>query len=143
MTASKKIVVGVDGSEGSRLALHWAIDEAKIRGSAIEIVHTWDFIPPLDPVGGFVFVPDKDFQESAQLVVDNLLKSVSDLASSIAITTHVERGSASQILLNHAKTAELLVVGRRGRGGFIGLLMGSTATQVSHHAPCPVVIVPV
>ncbi len=143
MTASKKIVVGVDGSEGSRLALHWAIDEAKIRGSAIEIVHTWDFTPPLDPVGGFVFVPDKDFQESAQLVVDNLLKSVSDLASSIAITTHVERGSASQILLNHAKTAELLVVGRRGRGGFIGLLMGSTATQVSHHAPCPVVIVPV
>jgi nucleotide-binding universal stress UspA family protein len=143
MTASKKIVVGVDGSEGSRLALHWAIDEAKIRGSAIEIVHTWDFTPPLDPVGGVVFVPDKDFQESAQLVVDNLLKSVSDLASSIAITTHVERGSASQILLNHAKTAELLVVGRRGRGGFIGLLMGSTATQVSHHAPCPVVIVPV
>ncbi len=143
MTASKKIVVGVDGSEGSRLALHWAIDEAKIRGSAIEIVHTWDFTPPLDPVGGFVFVPDKDFQESAQLVVDNLLKSVSDLASSIAITTHVERGSASQILLNNAKTAELLVVGRRGRGGFIGLLMGSTATQVSHHAPCPVVIVPV
>lgn len=143
MNASKKIVVGVDGSEGSRLALHWAIDEAKTRGSAIEIVHTWDFTPPLDPVGGFVFVPDKDFQESAQLVVDNLLKSVSDLASSIAITTHVERGSASRILLNHAKTAELLVVGRRGRGGFIGLLMGSTATQVSHHAPCPVVIVPV
>lgn len=143
MTASKKIVVGVDGSEGSRLALHWAIDEAKIRGSAIEIVHTWDFTPPLDPVGGFVFVPDKDFQESAQLVVDNLMKSVSDLASSIAISTHVERGSASQILLNRAKTAELLVVGRRGRGGFIGLLMGSTATQVSHHAQCPVVIVPV
>ena len=143
MTASKKIVVGVDGSEGSRLALHWAIDEAKIRGSAIEIVHTWDFTPPLDPVGGFVFVPDKDFQESAQLVVDNLVKSVAELASSTAISTHVERGSASEILMNHAKTAELLVVGRRGHGGFIELIIGSTAAQVSHHAQCPVVIVPV
>ena len=143
MTASKKIVVGVDGSEGSQQALHWAINEAKIRGSEIEIVHTWNFTPPLDPVGGYVLIPDKDFQDSAQLVVDNVLKSVSEMASSVAISTHVERGSASQILLNHAKTAELLVVGRRGHGGFIGLLLGSTAAQVSHHAQCPVVIVPV
>ncbi|MEN9745850.1 MAG: hypothetical protein RL729_322 [Actinomycetota bacterium] len=143
MTASGKIVVGVDGSEGSQKALHWAIDEAKIRGSAIEIVHTWNFTPPLDPVGGFVLIPDKDFQESAQLLVDNVLKSVSEMTSSIAISTHVERGSASQVLLDHAKTAELLVVGRRGHGGFIELIIGSTAAQVSHHAQCPVVIVPV
>jgi nucleotide-binding universal stress UspA family protein len=143
MTDSKKIVVGVDGSEGSRRALHWAIDEAKIRGSAIEIVHTWNFSPPLDPVGGFVLIPEKDFQESAQLLVDNLLKSVSEMTSSISISTHVERGSASQILLNRAKTADLLVVGRRGHGGFIELIIGSTAAQVSHHAQCPVVIIPV
>lgn len=143
MTASGKIVVGVDGSEGSRNALLWAIDEAKIRGSAIEIVHTWNFTPPLDPVGGFVLIPDKDFHESAQLLVDNVLKSVSEMASSIAISTHVERGSASQTLMNRATSADLLVVGRRGHGGFIGLLIGSTAAQVSHHAPCPVVIVPV
>jgi nucleotide-binding universal stress UspA family protein len=143
MTASGKIVVGVDGSEGSRQALLWAIDEAKIRGSEIEIIHTWNFTPPLDPVGGYVLIPDKDFQESAQLVVDNLVKSVAELASSIAISTHVERGSASQVLMNHAKTADLLVVGRRGHGGFIGLLLGSTAAQVSNHAQCPVVIVPV
>jgi nucleotide-binding universal stress UspA family protein len=97
----------------------------------------------LDPVGGYVLIPDKDFQESAQLVVDNLVKSVAELASSIAISTHVERGSASQVLMNHAKTADLLVVGRRGHGGFIGLLLGSTAAQVSNHAQCPVVIVPV
>ncbi len=143
MTDSKKIVVGVDGSEGSRRALHWAIDEAKIRGSAIEIVHTWNFTPPLDPVGGFVLIPEKDFQESAQLLVDNLLKSVSEMTSSISISTHVERGSASQILLNRAQTADLLVVGRRGHGGFIELIIGSTAAQVSHHAQCPVVIIPV
>jgi nucleotide-binding universal stress UspA family protein len=143
MTASQKIVVGVDGSEGSRQALNWAIGEAKIRGSAIEIVHTWNFTPPLDPVGGFVLIPDKDFQESAQLLVDNVLKSVSEMAPSIEISTHVERGSASQILLNRATNADLLVVGRRGHGGFIGLLIGSTAVQVSHHASCPVVIVPV
>lgn len=143
MSASKKIIVGVDGSDGSRQALTWAISEAKLRGCAIEIVHVWNFTPPLDPVGGFVLIPDKDLQESAQLFVDNLLKSVSETDSSISMTAHVERGAASQILLNRAKNAELLVVGRRGHGGFIGLLIGSTATQVSQHAQCPVVIVPV
>lgn len=143
MAASKKIIVGVDGSEGSRQALNWAISEAKLRGCAIEVVHVWNFIPPMDPIGGFILIPDKDLQQSAQLVVTNMLNSVSETASSIEISTHVERGSASQILMDRAKTAELLVVGRRGHGGFIGLLIGSTAAQVSHHAQCPVVIVPV
>jgi nucleotide-binding universal stress UspA family protein len=143
MAASKMIIVGVDGSEGSRQALNWAISEAKLRECAIEIVHAWNFNPPMDPIGGFILIPDKDLQESAQLVVNNMLNSVSETASSIAISTLVKRGSASQILMDRASTAELLVVGRRGRGGFIGLLIGSTAAQVSHHAQCPVVIVPV
>jgi nucleotide-binding universal stress UspA family protein len=55
---------------------------------------------------------------------------------------HVACGAAASVLLEEGKNADLLVVGSRGRGGFAGLLLGSVSQQVSHHAPCPVVIVP-
>jgi nucleotide-binding universal stress UspA family protein len=70
------------------------------------------------------------------------VKSVADILGDTHITTTVKQGSASQALLKAAEDADLLVVGRRGHGGFIGLLIGSTAEQVAHHAPCPVVVVP-
>ena len=142
MANSRKIVVGIDGSEGSKKALRWAIAEAQLRGAAIEVIHVWNFSPLVDPIGGIAYVPMDDLLESAQAVAANTVKSVADILGDTHITTTVKQGSASQALLKAAEDADLLVVGRRGHGGFIGLLIGSTAAQVAHHAPCPVVIVP-
>jgi nucleotide-binding universal stress UspA family protein len=142
MTNSRKIVVGIDGSEGAKKALRWAVSEAQLRSAAIEVIHVWNFSPLVDPIGGIAYVPMDDLLESAQAVAANTVKSVEDVLGDTRITTKVEQGSASQALLKAAVNADLLVVGRRGHGGFIGLLIGSTAEQVAHHAPCPVVIVP-
>jgi len=54
----------------------------------------------------------------------------------------VHRGSAAEHLVAASKSADLVVVGSRGRGGFVGLLLGSVAQQVASHAACPVVVVP-
>lgn len=143
MNASKKIVVGIDGSEGSNNALRWAISESKLRGTAIEVVHVWNFVPIVDPISGMAFVPTPDLQESAELLTKNTVQSVSELAGSVTITTHTQQGNAAEVLIKHSQQADLLVVGRRGHGGFIGLLIGSTAEQVTRHASCPVVVVPV
>jgi nucleotide-binding universal stress UspA family protein len=142
MANSRKIVVGIDGSEGSKKALRWAIAEAQLRSAAIEVIHVWNFSPLVDPIGGIAYVPMDDLLESAQAVAANTVKSVADILGDTHITTTVKQGSASQALLKAAEDAGLLVVGRRGHGGFIGLLIGSTAEQVAHHAPCPVVVVP-
>jgi nucleotide-binding universal stress UspA family protein len=142
MANSRKIVVGIDGSEGSKKALRWAVAEAQLRSAAIEVIHVWNFSPLVDPIGGIAYVPMDDLLESAQAVAANTVKSVADILGDTHITTTVKQGSASQALLKAAEDAGLLVVGRRGHGGFIGLLIGSTAEQVAHHAPCPVVVVP-
>ncbi len=139
----ERIVVGVDDSDGSRRALEWAIREAKVRGAHVAAVHVWHF--PYVPTGPFVPapVPGSDAIEAeARHVLDRSVDSVdaSDLEQPVERVSVCD--GAVKGLLDAAKDADLLVVGSRGRGGFTGLLLGSVSQEVAHHAPCPVVIVP-
>lgn len=137
-----KIVVGVDTSAGGRRALDWAVDEAKLRGATVEAVHVWQL--PVFVATPFGDVPIKvgDYQADAQRQIDELIDAV-DASSLVApIERTFVAGHPASGLLDAAADADLLVVGTRGHGGFSGLLLGSTSQQVSHHAPCPVVIVP-
>jgi nucleotide-binding universal stress UspA family protein len=137
-----RIIVGVDGSAGSRRALQWAADEAAQRGATLVVVHAWHF-----PPGAFApYVPAAT--TTGVLMEEAAEKLVAEAEASIAmpagITVHhvVVEGTAATQLLREAAGADLLVVGSRGRGGFTGLLLGSVSQQCAHHAPCPVVIVP-
>lgn len=140
--AMQRIVVGVDGSETSRRALRWAIDEGRLRQAAVEVVHAWH----LPYVGGFPYTAGTfdpaPFEEAAQQTLD----AVVDGADTSGLPVPVERichlGDAASGLLATAKGADLVVVGSRGLGGFSGLLLGSVGHHVAHHAPCPVVIIP-
>ena len=140
MSAIKNITVGTDGSDNSIAALKWAIAEARVHGANVGVVYSWEFPPAIDPLGVSMLPSTEDMNASAT----RLLKGVMDKVdtSGVSVTSHVVRGAPATALLTAAKSADLLVIGRRGHGGFMGLLLGSVAQQVAHHAPCPVVLVP-
>ena len=141
MSKVRKIIVGVDGSESSLTALLWALGEARLRKTEVEVIHSWSLTPMVDPMGFASFVPIEELSAAATNVVDGMMKKVAEFVGPTKVTTKIARGPAAATLIESAKDAELLVVGRRGHGGFMGLLLGSVAQQVAHHGPCPVVIV--
>jgi nucleotide-binding universal stress UspA family protein len=142
---SGRIVVGVDGSKDARNALAWALDEARMRGASVEVVHAWR-LPSLVVAGPFGAAPivDEDTIDRVQRAAEHLLEEELQAVSTegVEVEPIAPRASPANALMDIARGAELLVVGSRGHGGFAGLLLGSVSQQVSHHAPCPVVIVP-
>lgn len=138
--AAGKILVGADGSEGSLDALRWALAEARRRGDRVEVLHCWH-VPYYGDMSGMMPVPSSVIEESAQKIVEETLAAVQADASGVELTGRAVQGAAAQTLVEASKDADLVVVGRRGHGGFVGLLMGSVATQVAGHASCPVVVV--
>lgn len=137
---TKNIVVGTDGSDNSVAAIRWALDEARIRGVAVEVVYTWEFPPVIDPLGVSMLPSADEMNASAERLLQEVMRKVD--TSGVTVTTRVLRGAPATALIAAAKQADLLVLGRRGHGGFMGLLLGSVAQQVAHHAPSPVVLVP-
>ena len=135
------IVVGVDGSEESKLALRWALDEARLRRAELVCVHAWSY--PVLTSGGLLPVTADivdSLGEQAAKLVDDLLAELD--TSGVAVRKVVVEGAPAALLVDAAREADLLVVGSRGHGGFAGLLLGSVSHQCANHAACPVVIVP-
>jgi nucleotide-binding universal stress UspA family protein len=131
------IVVGVDGSENSRQALRWAVEEARFRQARVRVVHAWWLYP--------MFTADtearhltNDASGAVQTFITETLGEERDLEVEAVA---VQGQQASAALVDAAKDAVLLVVGSRGAGGFSSLLLGSVSQQCAHHASCPVAIV--
>lgn len=138
---ARRIVVGTDGSENSLSAVRWALREAAIRKVPVDVIHSWHFTPMIDPMGIAIIPPTADMQAAAQKVLAGVMSKVNADVKGVQVNEIVAQGSPATALLRAARDAEMLVVGRRGHGGFVGLLLGSVATQVVHHSPCPVVVV--
>jgi nucleotide-binding universal stress UspA family protein len=135
-------VVGVDGSDHGQCALVWAAREAERRRRPLHIVTAYS-VPifaasGLD--GGYATVDDSVIREGAEAIVKQALEKVSGYT--IDVDASVENGDASGVLLEMSETAELLVFGTRGRGGFVGRLLGSVSSALPAHAKCPTVTVP-
>ncbi len=133
-----KIIVGVDGSPSSNAALEWAAQEAEIRGSALELIHAWNY--PNLGYGGYVAVLE-DFEKDAAALLDEVVASVRKNYPSLKLVSSLIQGPTAQTIMDRAKEADMVVVGSRGRGGFSGLLLGSVGQQLVHHCPAPVVII--
>lgn len=135
-------MVGVDGSSTARQALRWAVEEARVRRASLEVVSVWQ----LPYLGEFPYtdaVLDPSLLESeARKELDEMVDSVDTSALHQPVKRLLSSGGAAATLLDVAEGADVLVVGSRGLGGFKGLLLGSVSHQVSHHASCPVVVVP-
>lgn len=135
----QRIVVGVDGSTRSHRALQWAVDEARVRKADLNVVHAWS----VAYAAAYPFAPFVDpsvYEQSAKDALEAAVNAVD--THGVHLQTTLVCGGAADSLITAAKDADLLVVGSRGVGGFSALLLGSVSHQVSHHAPCPVVIVP-
>ena len=138
------VVVGVDGSDGGAAALEFAAAEAALRKVELRIVSAWE-VPAA--VYGSGFTPPMDagtlqaFGARAQEVADDAAGAVKKLQPSQQVDAVAVAGQPADVLLAQGADADLIVVGRRGLGGFRTLLLGSVSQQVVHYATCPVVVV--
>jgi nucleotide-binding universal stress UspA family protein len=145
-----EIVVGVDGSASSLAALRWALEDTARRGGGrLHVVYAWEYpIAAMAPSPvGTVVPPGDEMQAASNEALDTMLDGLNlDEITPPGVTVErlVGEGSAAQVILATADEldADLVVVGARGRGGFVGLLVGSVATQVVNHGKRPTVVVP-
>lgn len=134
-----RVVVGVDGSDTSLVAVKWAANEARRRGCGLTLAAS--ISPPVSAAGfGPAYPPALDLIGSMQAEAQSMLDEVSASISDVEVLTHVEVGSPSGVLIQASEHAALIVLGSRGRGGFKGLLLGSVGTQVASRTDCPTVI---
>jgi nucleotide-binding universal stress UspA family protein len=130
------IVVGVDGSDESVKATAWAAEQARATGGTLELLIVWarpmSYGLPL-VVGGY------NPEHEAQAVVEKTASGI-DLPAD-RLRTHVVNAAPALALVERSKSADLLVVGSRGHGGFAELLLGSVSDHCVHHASCTVVVV--
>jgi nucleotide-binding universal stress UspA family protein len=137
---TRTIVVGTDGSDGSKTAVRWAAREAERRGALLRIVHAfdWEWHAARYSIG-------REYLDEARQHADAVVANATDEARMVAPAIRIQAdaliGNPAPQLLDSAADADLLVVGNRGRGGFASLLLGSVSQRLSLHAPCPVVVV--
>jgi nucleotide-binding universal stress UspA family protein len=136
------IVVGTDGSEHAARALGWAIEEAKLRDAQIHVVTAWHVPTAAYGAPGFVPLTTPSIEETFRKAAEEAAATATEQARSagVRVDVSVKQGQPADVLLDAAASADLLVVGSRGHGGFVGLLLGSVSAQCAHHAPCPLVI---
>lgn len=138
---TQRLVVGVDGSAGSRVAVEWAVAEAKLRGAELEVIAAWEI--PYAWGGGVVWPQGGDeLAEAADAEAAALVDEVVGGPRPDWLHLLTVEGTAARVLVQQAADADLLVVGSRGRGGIATLLLGSVSMACVQHAPCPVTVVP-
>ncbi|VXB45965.1 Universal stress protein family [Arthrobacter sp. 9V] len=133
-----KIVVGVDGSDASIEALREARRLAVPLGATVEAIAYWDFPPVYE---GYLAVGVTGFEEAAGQVLKESVEKAFGIEVPDNVVSHLEQGHPRQGLIKASRGAQMIVVGRRGHGGFGGLLMGSVSSACVAHAHCPVLVV--
>lgn len=136
-TNPQTIVVGVDGSDESNMALDWAAIEASRTGALLEVMGSWVF----PGTSGYVFAAVIGIPEAAEQVVGDALTRVARVAPQVVTTGKTSEDPPAVSLVNASGAADLLVVGSRGLGAFRGLLLGSVSQHVATHAHSSVVVV--
>lgn len=134
------VVVGIDGSPHTRVLLAHGFERAMTLNVPLHVVHTWH-LTGIETRWMRVGPPTGEIQDAEERLMSEQLAGWSERYPDVAVHRFVAEGSPSKALLEHAAEAELVVVGARGRGGFTGMLLGSTSQALIHHAPCPVLVV--
>jgi len=136
---SYRIVVGVDGTEGSERALRWAIHEAAARGGLVTAVTAWTWA---DLDSAAITGPDEARRHVEEMLGKLIVKALND-DPRVPVATQVVCGGAGEILVATARDADLLVLGSHGHGRLFHAVVGSVAEECIRRATCPVVVLPV
>ncbi|WP_223840157.1 universal stress protein [Saccharopolyspora pogona] len=131
------IVVGVDGSPPSRNALRWAVRQARSNHGHVTAVMSWE----LPELYDWPMPTAEECDRATEKALAAVIRETVDDVEAAAIRGEVARGHPAKALLKAAQSADLLVVGYRGAGGFAHALLGSVSQYCVSHAPCPVVVV--
>jgi len=133
-----RIVAAIDGSTASLHALDWAAGQATLTNSALEIITTWNW--PRDYGWAMTFPAGYDPSESAAKVMGAAEDAVRAQYPDLEVAVRVVEGHPAPVLVGASKGADLLVVGSRGHGEFVGMLIGSVSEFCATNAHCPVVV---
>ena len=140
------IIVGIDGSEHSQRALEWAVTEAGIRRAPLTVITVNETVVGFWSGGPVVYPGDEEITEKARALTqeetDRVVERLDEEVRPASVTVRAVTGLPADELITASADADMVVVGSRGAGGFTRLLMGSVSTQVTHHAHCPVVVIP-
>lgn len=135
------IVVGVDGSEPSKQALRWAAFVAGTTGATVDAIATWR-------LNGFTAGPrlmdnpgSFDLSGETTTMLADTIAEVFGENPPASLNSIVEEGIPAKVLVEASQDASMLIVGSRGRGGFVGLMLGSVSTACSAHSKCPVMVI--
>jgi nucleotide-binding universal stress UspA family protein len=134
-----RVVVGVDGSPSSIQALEWAARQAELTGATLEAIQTWEW--PTSYGWSLTFPTGYDPAADAQKQLDDALAPVRQARPGLAIDAKVVEGHPAPVLVGASRGADALVVGCRGHGEFVGMLLGSVSEYLTTMAHCPVVVV--
>jgi nucleotide-binding universal stress UspA family protein len=148
LTPPKRIIVGVDDHDltdedtldnESVRALRWAYSLPDVE--EIRVVHAW-FLPAL-AVGMFATVAAEleSMDTGAKAIVDRVMEAAGPPPEGVRVVGEAVRGTPGFALIEASRDADLVVVGSRGRGGFAGLLLGSTSAEVASHSHAPVAVI--
>jgi nucleotide-binding universal stress UspA family protein len=130
----QKIVVGIDGSASSIDAFRWAVRQAQATGSVVEAMMAWQYPGAVVPAGA------DDVEAESRRALDGAIEGALSGAPPVQVTRVVEEGEPAPTLVQRSKDAALLVIGSRGHGAFVGMLIGSVSEYCVTHAHCPVVV---
>ncbi|MBB3101480.1 nucleotide-binding universal stress UspA family protein [Actinoplanes campanulatus] len=131
MSVRKTILAGTDGSESALTAVRWAALEAQRRTTTLTVLHAYENWPN----------PPDDVRDQAEAVAAEAEEAVLRLTPAVTVHRVVVLGDPAAELVRESATADLTVVGNRGRGGFSSLMLGSVSQRVAGRAACSVVVV--
>lgn len=139
------VTVGIDGSKNSHFALEWAFHEAALRKTPLTVLTVNQLVASAWTGKPVSYPGEQDRLAAArkaaeETVAETTARLGDERPKSVAVVA--VNGFAVQELLSASQTADLLVLGTRGSGGFEPLRLGSVTSQVIHHSKCPVVVVP-
>src|SRR3954469_21195100 len=135
------VIVGVDGSKSARSAVRFGAEEARLRGCDLRLLHAFSWPLFYPPVGAEFDPHDRGLRFRMLNMLAETARDVQRDHPHLTVATRLIDGSPSGVLVTASRDAELVVVGHRGLGGFVGLLAGSVGTQLAGHAQCPVAVV--